>query len=92
MSPSESVRSGTEMQGRLNRRESGGSLPLEYLKATEENTDSEQVRYTGPTVISETEIMIHSVCNSIFFTFSFRAPPKRVKWHLVSFNFFLKPR
>lgn len=40
VSPSESVRSGTEMQGRLDR---GGSLPLEYLKATEVNTDSEQV-------------------------------------------------
>ena len=43
VSPSESVRSGTEMQGRLARQESGGSLPLEYLKATEETTDSEQV-------------------------------------------------
>jgi hypothetical protein len=43
VSPSESVRSGTEMEGRLNRQESGGSLPLEYLRATEEITDSEQV-------------------------------------------------
>jgi hypothetical protein len=33
VSPSESLRSGAEMQGRLDRRESGGSLPLEYLKA-----------------------------------------------------------
>ena len=47
VSPSESLRSGTDMQGRLDRRESGGSLPLEYLKATEENTDSEQVLSIG---------------------------------------------
>ena len=33
------------MQGRLGRGQSGGSLPLEYLKATEVNsTDSEQVQ------------------------------------------------
>ncbi|XP_028398010.1 ankyrin repeat domain-containing protein 36A-like isoform X2 [Dendronephthya gigantea] len=42
VSPSESVRSGSNMQGRLDRRVSGGSLPLEYLKPSEENTDSEQ--------------------------------------------------
>ena len=60
VSPSESVRSGTEMQGRLARQESGGSLPLEYLKATEETTDSEQVCRSHCAVLGNIYIFVYN--------------------------------